>query len=275
MWLQAIMLCRWLNAHHSLRGHYAVLGKVVYMLLQDIIHCRWQSNHHMLIGHYAILGKVFYMLLPDIHCRWQSNHHMLIGHYAILGKVFYITLQVIIHCWQSNIIIMYIYHALINTLSAHMIHVNLNMIFYTHVKHSLTKTIYIKYYLKNKIKIIIKAHYKRAHTQTHARVRARTHTYTYTDCSRNWEIFVRSEILWEEEGFQFGFKRWQGWAVSKVLWEVNSKCGVQSKRKCGSHESCVCIVGFPACECQKKSVVYEMECRHAAVQRGKQDQNHL
>ena len=30
---------------------------------------------------------------------------------------------------------------------------------------------------------------------------------------------VRMEILWEEEGFQFGFKRWQGWAVSKVLWE--------------------------------------------------------
>ena len=27
------------------------------------------------------------------------------------------------------------------------------------------------------------------------------------------------EILWEEESFQFGFKRWQGWAVSKVLWE--------------------------------------------------------
>ncbi len=25
----------------------------------------------------------------------------------------------------------------------------------------------------------------------------------------------------------------------------------------------------------KKSVVYEMECRHAAVQRGKEDQNHL
>ena len=53
---------------------------------------------------------------------------------------------------------------------------------------------------------------------------------------------------------------------------MNSKCGVQSKRKCGSHESCVCIVGFPACGCQKKSVVYEIECRHAAVQRGKQDQ---
>ena len=43
---------------------------------------------------------------------------------------------------------MYIYYALINALSAHMIHINLNMIFYTHVKHSPTKTIYIKYYFK-------------------------------------------------------------------------------------------------------------------------------
>ena len=41
---------------------------------------------------------------------------------------------------------MYIYYALINALSAHMIHINLNMIFYTHVEHSPTKTIYIKYY---------------------------------------------------------------------------------------------------------------------------------
>ena len=39
---------------------------------------------------------------------------------------------------------MYIYHALINALSAHMIHINLNTIFYvyTHVEHSPTKTIY-------------------------------------------------------------------------------------------------------------------------------------
>ena len=44
------------------------------------------------------------------------------------------------------IIIMYIDHALINALSAHMIHINLNMTFYTQVEHSPTKTIYIKYY---------------------------------------------------------------------------------------------------------------------------------
>ena len=42
---------------------------------------------------------------------------------------------------------MYIYLALINALSAHMIHINLNGIFYTHVEHSSSKTIYIRYYM--------------------------------------------------------------------------------------------------------------------------------
>ena len=66
------------------------------------------------------------------------------------------------------IIIMYIYHALINVLSAHMIHINLNMILYTHVEHSPTKTIYIKYYLKH------------THARTHARAHTHTHTHTMT-----------------------------------------------------------------------------------------------
>ena len=59
---------------------------------------------------------------------------------------------------------MYIYHALINALSAHMIRINLNMIFYTHVEHSPTKTIYIKYIKKIKY----------THTHTHTRARALT-----------------------------------------------------------------------------------------------------
>ena len=78
------------------------------------------------------------------------------------------------------IIIMYIYHALINALSAHMIHSNLHMIFYTHVEHSPTKTIYIKCYYQNNLhKVLLK-----------------THTHTHIDCSRNWVlILVRMEIL--------------------------------------------------------------------------------
>ena len=54
---------------------------------------------------------------------------------------------------------------------------------------------------------------------------------------------------------------------------MNSKGGVQSKKRCESHESCVCMVGFSAHGCQKKSRVSEMECRHVAVQRDKQDQH--
>ena len=80
-----------------------------------------------------------------------------------------------------------------------MIHINLNMIFNTHVEHSPTKTVYIKYYTTT-----TKTHY----THTHARTHTHTHTRTHTMTSRNWVlVLVRMEILGEEEGFQFGFKR--------------------------------------------------------------------
>ena len=60
---------------------------------------------------------------------------------------------------------MYIYHALINALSAHMIHINLNMIFYTHVEHSPTKTIYIKYYMEKQTNTHTTHTHTHAHTQ--------------------------------------------------------------------------------------------------------------
>ena len=56
------------------------------------------------------------------------------------------------------VIIMYIYHALINALSAHMIHINLNTILNLQVEHSPTKTIY---------RIIGKRTHMHTHTHTH------------------------------------------------------------------------------------------------------------
>ena len=56
---------------------------------------------------------------------------------------------------------MNIYHALVNALSARTIRINLNMIFYTHVEHSPTKTIYIKYYTHTQ-----KKHYEHTHIHT-------------------------------------------------------------------------------------------------------------
>ena len=67
---------------------------------------------------------------------------------------------------------MYIYHVLINALSTHMIHINLNMIFYTHAEHSPTKTIYIKYYTKEQKQP--KTHYN--HTYPHTHPTPHTHT---------------------------------------------------------------------------------------------------
>ena len=63
---------------------------------------------------------------------------------------------------------MYIYHALINALCAHMMHVNVNMTFYTHVQHSPTKTIYIKYYTE-----------KQTNTCTTCTTHTHTETYIY------------------------------------------------------------------------------------------------
>ena len=60
---------------------------------------------------------------------------------------------------------MYIYYALINALSAHMIHINLNMIFYPHVEHSPTKTITLSIYQK---------------TRTQKAPQTHTHTHTMT-----------------------------------------------------------------------------------------------
>ena len=58
----------------------------------------------------------------------------------ILGENCDQCLSMVQCCFTSTetVIINHIYHALINALSAHMIHINLNMIFYTHVEHSPT-----------------------------------------------------------------------------------------------------------------------------------------
>ena len=73
-----------------------------------------------------------------------------------------------------TIIIMYIYHALINALNAHMIHINLNMIFYTHVEHSPIKTLYIKYYTHTHT-------HTYTHTHTHTQKHYKTHTMTVAE----------------------------------------------------------------------------------------------
>ena len=78
---------------------------------------------------------------------------------------------------------MYIYHALIKALSTHMIHINLNMIFYTHVEHSPTKkTFFVHKVLYGKNKHT----HTHTHTNTHTpHMHTHTHTHTHT-CTPQW-----------------------------------------------------------------------------------------
>ena len=72
---------------------------------------------------------------------------------------------------------MYIYLALTNALRAHIIHINLNTIFYTYVEDSPTKTICIRQSYQNNLH---KALYGNTHTHTHTHTRTHAHTHTHT-----------------------------------------------------------------------------------------------
>ena len=83
------------------------------------------------------------------------------------------------------------------------------MIFYTHVKHSPTEAVYIKYY-KKYIKNALQTHtYTHACARAHTHTDACAHTHTYTDCSRNWLLIlvITSIGRFSSErvkGFKFG-----------------------------------------------------------------------
>ena len=61
----------------------------------------------------------------------------------------------------------------INALSAHIIHINLNMIFYTHVEHNSTIVLH---------KVLYKKQKSTTNTHTHS------YTHTHTMTSGNWVL---------------------------------------------------------------------------------------
>ena len=68
----------------------------------------------------------------------------------------------------------------------------------------------------------------RTHTHTHTHTFTHTHTHTHTH-TQEGDVISWGRSTVRRGRFQFGFKRWQGWTVSKVLWEwipnVGSKAG--------------------------------------------------
>ena len=100
------------------------------------------------------------------------------------------------------IIVMYIYHVLINAVSAHMIHINPNTIYICRAQtyqNDLHKILY------GEKKTCTHTH---AFMHTHALMHTRTHTRTYTrDCSRNWVlILVGAEYCEKRKVFNIALK---------------------------------------------------------------------
>ena len=124
--------------------------------------------------------------LPSLAMSLQSPHWTESSRcWPVLHSLEYLQIKQNQECWWNKhkmifyiIIIMYISHALINALNAHMIHINLNMIFYTHVERSPTIFFLHKVLLKNK-KQQTKMHYK--HTKTHTHAHTHTHTLTVAE----------------------------------------------------------------------------------------------
>ena len=95
-----------------------------------------------------------------------------------------------------------------------------------------------------------------AHTITHARMH--THTHTHNDIHENWVLIpAGEEVLWGEEGFQFGLKRWQSWALSKLFREWVPNAGYKVRERAKATSLAFVLLDFSACRCQKKSVVHE------------------
>ena len=85
-------------------------------------------------------------------------------------------------------------------------------------------------------------------------------------------MLVGVEILWEEEGFQFAFKRWQGWTVSCES-EFQVWGPKQEKARKPLLLRLYCWIFCMRVSEEERSVrdgVY----KHVAVEKGKQDQNH-
>ena len=98
------------------------------------------------------------------------------------------------------------------------------------------------------------------HTRTHnhTRTHAHTHTHTHNDIHENWVLIpAGEEVLWGEEGFQFGFKRWQSWALSKLFREGVPNAGYKVRERAKATSLAFVLLDFSACRCQKKSAVHE------------------
>ena len=104
------------------------------------------------------IHKVFYITdyIPFAYAAIPQNTIPLFNPYTKECSIFVINATKTPTKWV--LLLLYIYHALINALSAHMIRINLNMTFYTHVEHSSTRTTHTKHHAERQTTLPLPLH---------------------------------------------------------------------------------------------------------------------
>ena len=126
------------------------------------------------------------------------------------------------------IIIMYIYYTLINALSTHMTHINLNTVSCTHVEHSPTKTIYISYCMETHI-----------HARTH-RNSVQNHSYWWWHCEFQRQLGVKQ--VWQQLENPTAWNLYSCW----VNWvKLTFSLCAQRKRHHQIHRTSFFLAGIP------------------------------
>ena len=135
-------------------------------------------------------------------------------------------------------------------MSTHMIHINLNTIFYTHVEHCPTKAIYIRHYMETHTHTRTRTH---THTHTRTRARARAHAHTRTHTHTHTHTHIQIIHLTAATTRSDTFKRYES---IRTAGEINSKAvlrcksditvgrGRRQRGRGGGREGCVIFFFF-------------------------------
>ena len=135
---------------------------------------------------------------------------------------------------------MYSYHALSNALSAHIIHINLNTIFHTHVEDSPTKIIYIRHYMDG-----------HTHTHIHTHTHTHTHVFAFVDLPLTMAVCINIHIFPARVNCDCMVSMYACCSVPVLSRAFLHRCSYtllprQRERECVLVRVCVCVC---ACVC--------------------------
>ena len=143
------------------QAHWFTAGTLIYRRHTDLQRADWFTAGTLIYSgqtdlqqaHWFTAGRLIYSRQTDLQeAHWFTAGRLICSRQTEQSESLWPSLARTHHLGSSFIpsavyviIIVYISHALVNALSAHMIHINLNTILCTQAEHSPAKTIYVRF----------------------------------------------------------------------------------------------------------------------------------